>query len=328
MRIAFAAEVARYCDAHDIDFYGLRDRVNEQLQQTDRSSNNPQAVPSGGLLIPTVGVGGHCLPKDGILLWWRALEAELATDRSLILAAREVNDSSPAATLTMIDEVSRDSADGKVALLGLAYRFDSEDTRNSPTIALARLLLAAGRDIVIHDPYVNPTDQNLVAAELTSYFTRDFRRALDKAAVLVFCTGHSIYGEEMERLLASSQDLVAVVDACNLVPRSPVEDRGLRYRGIGRGSRQASEKLVSEVVRLFRMVETGVANEVSELIDFYNRRFTEDSFSAAEFSVVRRLAATCVTGCQLGQPGAVTDGSSVIPSRLVAAAAGLEASAR
>ncbi|MDQ3809071.1 MAG: hypothetical protein M3336_02155, partial [Chloroflexota bacterium] len=75
VRIAYASEIVRYCDERDIDFYQVRQLVNTRLAQTDAASNDPNAVPSGGLLIPTVGVGGHCLPKDGILLWWRKLEA-------------------------------------------------------------------------------------------------------------------------------------------------------------------------------------------------------------------------------------------------------------
>ena len=75
VRIAFSAEVVRYCDEHNIDFYQVREKVNEMLFQTDLAKDKPNEVPSGGILIPTLGVGGHCLPKDGILLWWRKLES-------------------------------------------------------------------------------------------------------------------------------------------------------------------------------------------------------------------------------------------------------------
>ena len=82
VRIAYAAEVVRYCDEHDIDFFALRDAVNALAKQQDTASSDPQAVPSGGLLVPMLGVGGHCLPKDGMLLWWRALEAGEDNSRS------------------------------------------------------------------------------------------------------------------------------------------------------------------------------------------------------------------------------------------------------
>ena len=87
VRIAFSAELVRYCDAEDIDFYQLRDRVNQSVAQTDASSTQANAVPTGAILIPTIGVGGHCLPKDGILLWWRLREEGFPSDRSLILEA-------------------------------------------------------------------------------------------------------------------------------------------------------------------------------------------------------------------------------------------------
>jgi UDP-N-acetyl-D-mannosaminuronic acid dehydrogenase len=89
VRIAFSTEIVRYCDEHNINFYTLRDQVNERINQTDEASKNPNAVPSGGLLIPTIGVGGHCLPKDGILLWWRRIENQ--EDTGLIQRIQETH---------------------------------------------------------------------------------------------------------------------------------------------------------------------------------------------------------------------------------------------
>ncbi|HQN11628.1 MAG TPA: nucleotide sugar dehydrogenase, partial [Quisquiliibacterium sp.] len=129
VRIAFAAEVARYCDDHDIDFYALRDAVNARLAQADAASGDATAVPSGGVLVPTTGVGGHCLPKDGILLWWRALEAGVDTSKSLILQARTINDESPGCLVTLAERAHGSLRGRTVALMGVAYRFDSEDTR-------------------------------------------------------------------------------------------------------------------------------------------------------------------------------------------------------
>lgn len=75
VRIAFATEIVRYCDEHDIDFYAVRDEVNSRIAQSDDASASATAVPIGGILVPMIGVGGHCLPKDGILLWWRRIES-------------------------------------------------------------------------------------------------------------------------------------------------------------------------------------------------------------------------------------------------------------
>ncbi len=161
VRIAYAAEVVRYCDAQDIDFFALRDAVNTKAKQEDTASSDPQAVPSGGLLVPMLGVGGHCLPKDGVLLWWRALEAGEDNSRSLILESRRINDQSPAETLRLAERAFGSLKGKRVALLGAAYRGNSEDTRNSPTLYFAKVLRAHGVQVQIHDPYVYATDANL-----------------------------------------------------------------------------------------------------------------------------------------------------------------------
>lgn len=306
VRIAFAAEVARWCDARDVDFYALRERVNAAIEQADAASANPNAVPSGAVLVPTVGVGGHCLPKDGILLWWRAIEAGEDTRQSLILAARHVNDASPAEALRLAERAFGPLAGRRVALLGTAYRFNSEDTRNSPTLALARLALDAGAEVRLHDPYVYPTDQNLARAGLTERFTRDLSEAVRDADVLVMCTAHRDYRDGRGALLASAGRAVGVVDGCNLWRAEEVVRPGLGYAGIGRGTQAPSPELVADVTGTFRAVERGAANEVAALARFLNARYAGDAFNEVRYGEVQRIARTCVTGCVIVDPGPVT----------------------
>ncbi|MBP6776784.1 MAG: nucleotide sugar dehydrogenase [Piscinibacter sp.] len=324
VRVAYASEVSRHCDAHDIDFYALRDQVNAALQQQDGASADPNAVPSGGLLVPTVGVGGHCLPKDGILLWWRALEAGLPTAQSLILESRRINDDSPAQTLALAERRFGSLEGRSVALLGTAYRFNSEDTRNSPTLTLARLLLDRGARIAIHDPYVYPTDQNLKKTGLTPYFTRDLVPAVEQAEVIFLCTGHRDYVERRDELLDAARQAVGVVDACNLWRAGDLSGRPLGYTGIGRGTAAPPVELVAAVIDGFRTVEAGVANEVDRVVRFLNERYAADEFNRVRFSEVQRIAGTCITGCAIVDPRplAAGQGGGEFRSRLVAVASG------
>ncbi len=310
VRIAYAAEVARWCDARDVDFFALRREVNARIEQADAADADPNAVPSGGVLVPTVGVGGHCLPKDGVLLWWRAIEAGEDTSRSLILAARRINDASPAETLALAERHFGSLRGRAVALLGTAYRFNSEDTRNSPTIALALLLQRAGARVTLHDPHVHPTDQNLARAGLAGSFTRDLTAAVAGAEVLLVCTAHREYLDGREALLAAAPTAVGVVDGCNAWRASEVLRPGLGYAGIGRGAQPSSPALVADVVRGFRAVERGVANEVAGLVRFLNARYASDDFSRVRFEEVQRIARTCVTGCAIVDPGPVEEFAS------------------
>ena len=307
VRIAFAAEVARDCDARDIDFYKVRDQVNTRLAQADAASADPNAVPSGGLLVPTVGVGGHCLPKDGILLWWRRLEAKADTSRSLILEARRINDASPAETVRLAERVLG-AVDGRLDrrfAQGTAYRFNSEDTRNSPTLSLGQLLLARGCRVRLHDPYVKGDDQNLRKFGLTDHFTRDLKDAVQDAEWLVMCTAHRDYVSGRDVMLDAAPKARGVVDGCNVYHAADVTKRGLIYTGIGRGHRAPTPAEIDSVTAAFRAVERGLANEVQEVVDFLNDRYASDKFNRVQFSDVQKLAGTCVTGCAIVDPGPV-----------------------
>jgi UDP-N-acetyl-D-mannosaminuronic acid dehydrogenase len=303
VRIAFAAEVVRFCDQHDIDFYAVRDAVNERLAQTDSASGNATAVPSGGILVPTIGVGGHCLPKDGILLWWRKLEAKADTSRSLILESRLINDDSPEQTLQLGERTFGSFAGKRVALLGLAYRFDSEDTRNSPTLTTAKLLLDRGSVVTIHDPYVRVGDQNLERFGLSPLFTNDLKTALAEADYVVFCTGHAVYREERDKIVALAPKLRGVLDGANLF-RPGELPAAVPYAGIGRGQGKPSAEFLTFVEKSFRVMERGVANEVLGVVQFLNERYASDAFNQVEFKRVHELARTCVTGCEIANPDA------------------------
>jgi UDP-N-acetyl-D-mannosaminuronic acid dehydrogenase len=304
VRIAYSTEIARYCDRRAIDFYAVRDEVNRRLSQGDGASANPTAVPSGAVLIPTVGVGGHCLPKDGILLWWRAAEAGVNTTRSLIHAARRINDDSPAETIALAERALGPIAGEHVAVMGAAYRFDSEDTRNSPSLVLSRLLQERGCVVTIHDPFVKPDDQNLVRLGLRTIFTRDAGLALAAASVAFFCTGHTAYAGGLDDLLAAAPRLRAVVDGCNLYRREQIEGRGVSYAGIGRGQGPVPEGFATFVLDGFRVLEHGMANELVRLVDFLNERVAADRYNWVAFDEVRRIAGTCATGCRIAEPRA------------------------
>lgn len=300
VRIAYAAEVVRWCDRNGVDFFALRDAVNRRLAQEDGASANPTAVPTGGLLVPTVGVGGHCLPKDGILLWWRRLESGHDGHDSLILRARHVNDASPAETLALAERAFGDLSGKAVALLGVAYRFDSEDTRNSPTMALAKLLLAKGCDVRLTDPYVKPGDQNLLRTDLDRFFTNDRAAALRGAHAAFACTGHRLYADDVAGILADgAPTLRGFVDACNLCRAAAVTTAGVGYTGIGRGTQAPEAGLVDAVLAGFQAVERGVGREVSALCDFLNDRYASTDFQRVRFTEVQRIAGTCTTGCAI-----------------------------
>lgn len=305
VRIAFSTEIVRYCDKNKIDFYALRDKVNKKLAQEDAASNDPNAVPSGGILVPMIGVGGHCLPKDGILLWWRKHQTGGDTSNSLILHSRIINDNSPATSINHFNS-EFEMINGKtIAILGAAYRFNSEDTRNSPSLQFALQCLERTCDIIIHDPYVKEDDQNLEKFNLTKYFTNDLDKALKDAEYIVIGTAHKMYFEQIDSIIAKAKSLKGIYDASNTYDGEKIKAKGVKYAGIGRGKNQPSEEFVEFTYNSFRLMERGVGNEVQFLCDFLNEKYATDEFNKVRFSEVQRLGASCSTGCIIADTGKI-----------------------
>lgn len=304
VRIAFSTEIVRYCDNHNIDFYIVREKVNSLLSQLDNATFDPNVVPSGGILIPMLGVGGHCLPKDGILLWWRNIERGAETSNSIILKSRIINEESPSLTFQQAESFFGSMRGKKIVLLGVAYRFNSEDTRNSPTLTLANYLRENGISYKMHDPYVKEDDQNLLKFKQESFLIRDFNEVLIDADYIFMCTAHKKYIEDAKLILSSGR-LKGVMDACNIYSANMFAASDKRYYGIGRGKAKPEQKFINFVHDSFRAMEKGLALELLRLIEFYSENFIHDDFNKVDFKEVQRLAKTCSTGCEIADPGKV-----------------------
>ena len=96
----------------------------------------------------------------------------------------------------------------------------------------------------MHDPYVKPDDQNIIKFGFEQFFTRDMHRALKNSEILIFCTSHKIYGDELDLIIQSATKLKGIVDGCNLYHQDYFAGRSVEYKGIGRGAKPA-------IIRLF-----------------------------------------------------------------------------
>lgn len=304
VRIAFSTEIVRYCDEHNIDFYKVRDKVNGMLAQSDKATTDPNAVPSGGVLIPMLGVGGHCLPKDGILLWWRNFQKGNDTSKSLILESRLINDASPVHTFKQAEKAFGNLKDKKIALLGVAYRFNSEDTRNSPTLVLANYLRDNNVKYIMHDPYVKEDDQNLLKYKQQDNLTHDLKKALEFADYVFICSAHEEYIDHFDTI-ASTPNVKGIMDSSNIYKRQQFSKTPEKYAGIGKGTEEASDEFVQFVYESFRAIEKGLGHELLGLINFYNQNYAFDEYNKVKFADVQRLAKTCSTGCEIANPEAI-----------------------
>ncbi|KPI25005.1 nucleotide sugar dehydrogenase [Actinobacteria bacterium OV320] len=168
---------------------------------------------------PGPGVGGHCLPVDPTYLSW---QVQRKTGRSLRLveAANEVNSAMPAYIVQRLaDALNRKGLPvnrSRILLLGMAYKPNTGDIRNSPTITIARLLAEHGAQIEIVDPHVGDpfgldarvhhtrlTVSNVAASDavvlLTDHDAFDLRLIEDHAPYVLDCRAR-LSGANVERL--------------------------------------------------------------------------------------------------------------------------------
>ena len=105
---------------------------------------------------PGPGLGGHCIPIDPFYLTWKAREYDFTT--RFIELAGEVNQNMPYYCRSLVSQALNHGAakPQRVALLvlGVAYKKDIGDMRESPALKLTELLRAAGADVAYHDPHV------------------------------------------------------------------------------------------------------------------------------------------------------------------------------
>jgi UDP-N-acetyl-D-glucosamine dehydrogenase len=143
VNIALVNELAQLCDRMGIDVWEV----------VGAAATKPFGFMS---FQPGPGLGGHCMPIDPFYLTWKAREYDFYTE--FIELAGKVNENMPYWCLAKIARAlnSQEKAlkGSNVLLLGVSYKADIEDTRESPALKLIELLQAEGADVTYHDPYV------------------------------------------------------------------------------------------------------------------------------------------------------------------------------
>ena len=196
VNVAFANEMSLVCRALGIDPWEMIGLANRH--------------PRVEILNPGPGVGGHCIPVDP---WFIADAAPHLTP--LIQAARRVNDEMPKVVADRVVAVCEGLDAPVVTCLGLAYKADAADLRESPAIKVVRDLQGRmkGRILVV-EPFASELPAEIAVDENTELVGLD--DGLASADVVVLLTDHSVFAEISSESLASK----SVVDSRGLWDRS------------------------------------------------------------------------------------------------------------
>jgi len=212
VNIAFANEVGLMCESLGIDVFKVRELVNT----LPNDPSNPAANPVRNMHFAGAGVGGHCLPKDPWLLKYGVdTYGKFKVDANVIVKSRQLNMWMPIHMVDLIEEGLNEAKVGikntKIAILGVAFLENSDDTRNTPSKTLFEKLVEKGGKPVMHDPYVrdyelpftknldeviNGADAIVIMTKHKDYFDLDFDEIKNKVKTPVFIDGRNIYKRE------------------------------------------------------------------------------------------------------------------------------------
>jgi UDP-N-acetyl-D-glucosamine dehydrogenase len=141
---------------------------------------------------PGPGLGGHCIPIDPFYLTWKARRYEFQT--KFIELAGEINTAMPSYVVTRTMEALNDRGiamrGARILMLGVAYKKDIDDMRESPAVHIIELLQKRGALVVYHDPYVPRMPRmrqhhlDMVSVPLTD-------RAIEDSDAVLIATDHS-----------------------------------------------------------------------------------------------------------------------------------------
>ena len=150
VNIALVNELAQMCDRMGIDVWEV----------VEAAATKPFGFMS---FKPGPGLGGHCIPIDPFYLTWKAREFGFYTE--FIELAGKVNESMPYFCRSVVSQAlnharQRSLSGSKILVLGVAYKPDISDTRESPAVKLIGLLRNAGSDVSYHDPHVPSFAEN------------------------------------------------------------------------------------------------------------------------------------------------------------------------
>jgi UDP-N-acetyl-D-mannosaminuronic acid dehydrogenase len=181
VNIAFANELSLICDLLDINVWELISLANRH--------------PRVNILQPGPGVGGHCIAVDP----WFIVSS--APDKArLIATARMVNDSKPNFVVAKIKEKAARFKDPVIACLGLSYKADIDDLRESPAVQIVHNLAQGhkGRILVV-EPHISELPARLAALDNLEFV--DLGTALKQADILAFLVNHRIFARVDRELL-------------------------------------------------------------------------------------------------------------------------------
>jgi UDPglucose 6-dehydrogenase/GDP-mannose 6-dehydrogenase len=225
--ISFSNEIANLCSAlGDIDAVDVMRGVHASNYLTVSASNDVRVkAPLTSFLYAGCGFGGSCLPKDVKALIAQGRES--GVPMRVLESVIKTNEQQPKRILSILRKHFGEIAGLRVGILGLAFKPDTDDMRESPAIPIIRLLLAKKAIIKAYDPVAVPEAKKLFSGEPINYAS-SLQECLGNVDVVLLVTSWKEF-ERVPDLLKNACPQPLVLDGRRQLDKLAVA----RYAGIG-----------------------------------------------------------------------------------------------
>ncbi len=211
INIAFVNELAKSFDALGID---VKDVI-------DGAATKPFAFMPH---YPGRGIGGHCIPVDPYYLIERAKQAGF--NHKFLKTSRSINNSMPIYTVELLqnklNEIKKALHGTIIGMLGIAYKPNIDDDRESPYYKIVNELRKHKAKIISYDPHIMKRSDVDSLEEL-----------LEKSEAIIFVTNHKEFNKLNGEMLKKN-DIKIIIDGMNALDKEDIEKAGVIYKGIGR----------------------------------------------------------------------------------------------
>ncbi len=218
-KISFMNEIANLCEIVGADV----DKVRIGIGSDTRIGNR--------FLFPGIGYGGSCFPKD--------VQAILKTAKDhnynlqILDSVMKVNETQKTILLpAILDYYGKDIKGKHFAMWGLAFKPDTDDIREAPSLYIIEELVKAGATVKAFDPEAMSNVQGQIGNKIE--YANDQYDALDDADALIICTEWSVFRTPDFNVLSNKLKNKTIFDGRNLYATNKMKERGYYYKSIGR----------------------------------------------------------------------------------------------
>jgi len=220
LKISFINAVSNLCEA-----------TGANIEQVARGMGLDSRIGTR-FLRPGIGYGGSCFPKD--VAAFRSVAEQLGIDFNLLTEVEKINVQQKKRFLSKVRSALWTLRGKRLGVLGLAFKGETDDIRESPAIDLVAMLLGEGCSIAAYDPAAMKRAQQELAAGPQLRYSEDAYSAATDADALLVLTDWSEFAELDLKRLYTLMRYPIVVDGRNLFDPGTMHENGFTYISIGR----------------------------------------------------------------------------------------------